>query len=119
MKTNDLITLFENILPQDLVFQNSENLIDKAKDDFLEVRRFLLEDAARSYFNLFIRPIIAKQIEMFSLGSNATFISSCLYNETTMKKYISMLEPNDELNEKYRIACENNNLHILNNMNLI
>jgi hypothetical protein len=64
MKSNDLITLFESVLPRDLVFQCPENLSDEAKVYFFEARSFLLEGAARSYFNSFIRPIIAKQIEI-------------------------------------------------------
>lgn len=119
MKTNDLITLFESILPQDLVFQNSENLSDKAKADFLEARRFLLEDAARTYFNLFIRPIIAKQIEMRTEDSLTAFSSDCLYSKTTMEKYISMLEPDDELVEKYRNSWDSKLLDPLTDFGLI
>lgn len=110
MKSNDLITLFESVLPRDLVFQCPENLSDEAKVYFFEARSFLLEGAARSYFNSFIRPIIAKQIEMRSENSKTPFDSDYLYGKLTMEKYISMLEPDDELIEKYRLSGENDYL---------
>lgn len=119
MKTNDLITLFESILPQDLVIKCPENLSEESNAHFLEARRFLLEDAARSYFNLIIRPIIAKQIEMRTEDSLTAFSSDCLYGKTTMEKYISMLEPDDELIEKYRLSGENDYLGLSKDFGLI
>jgi hypothetical protein len=103
MKKNRIIDLFEEILPKDLVPKLSENESQFSKDAFEETREFLLKEASTEYFNLFIRKVLAKQIEMREdVNDGKPFHSDWIYSKNVMDKYMSCLDENDELRVRYQ-----------------
>jgi hypothetical protein len=102
---NNLIDLFEENLPKELIPQFPENMSQESKDAFEQTRVFLLKDAAENYFNIFFRKILEKQIEMReNSNSDLPFHTDWIYPKNLMDKYMSCLDDNDELVIRYKNA---------------
>jgi hypothetical protein len=100
---NKLIDFYEKHLPEDLVLKLPENSSIENKEAFEKTREFLLKDAALEFFNLRFRKILLKQIEMReSRNSIVHFHTDCIYSKSTMEKYLSLLDENDELVIRYK-----------------
>lgn len=105
MKKIDLIDIFLENIPQDLIPEFPENDSQESIEAFEKTRNYLFKDAATEYFNIFLRKILIKQIEIReSLNSDITFHTGCIYSKSTMDKYISCLDENDELVIRFKNA---------------
>lgn len=115
----DLIALFEKQLPQDLIpipptnykleANNSGNSSLAHQEDykgFQEMRAFLLEAAARDYFNRTIRPVLERYIEIGLNTEENGVPPNTSWIPKNLKKYINMLEENDELRKRYKNIME-------------
>ena len=100
-----LIDFYEKYLPEDLVLKLPENSSIESQEEFEKTREYLLKDAALEFFNLRFRKILLKQIEMReSANSRDLFHTDCIYSKSTMEKYLSLLDENDELVTRYKNA---------------
>jgi len=97
-----LVDLFEKFLPADLRLQLPDNASVEERIQFAETRKYLLEPAAKQFFMQFIRPVLERQIEMRDNESATPFISSCLYRDAVMEKYIAILPEDDPLRDQYQ-----------------
>lgn len=104
MNSSTLLDLFEKFLPADLRLQLPDNATVEERMQFAETRKYLLEPAANHFFMQFIRPVLERQIEMRDTETVSPFISSCLYRESVMEKYMAFLPEDDPLREQYQGA---------------
>lgn len=104
MNPTTLLDLFEKFLPADLRLQLPDNATVEERMQFAETRKYLLEPAAKHFFLQFIRPVLERQIEMRDTETVSPFISSCLYRESVMEKYMAFLPEDDPLREQYQGA---------------
>jgi hypothetical protein len=100
MATDDLIRLFEDTLPEDMVIKCNPDASPESIEAFNKTRVFMYGDAAKTYFDTFIRPVLARQIEMRT--GNEYFDTDACYSTETLKKYMGMLPDDDELHEKFK-----------------
>jgi hypothetical protein len=52
----------------------------------------------------FIRPVLERQITMRDNETITPFISSCLYRDAVMEKYMAFLPEQDPLREQYQLG---------------
>ena len=96
-----LIEFFENTLPKELQHPISENLSEVDKKEKEELKQFLFGDAAKNYFNMHLRPVLEKQIEMLELNDNMPFDADFVYSTGVIMKYLNMLDDTDPLRIRY------------------
>jgi hypothetical protein len=105
MKNFDIIDVFLENIPSELIPKLSESENQSNLEDFKKMREFLFKDAAIEYFNIFLRKVLLKQIEMReSVNSEIPFHTDFIYPSTIMEKYLSCLDENDELVLRYKNA---------------
>ena len=104
MNSSIVTDLFEKFLPTDLRMQLPDNATVEERIQFAETKKYLLEPAANHFFMQFIRPVLERQIEMRDTETVTPFISSCLYRDAVMEKYISMLPEDDPLRDRYQVS---------------
>ncbi|MBU3743292.1 MAG: hypothetical protein FGM61_01930 [Sediminibacterium sp.] len=104
MNTTILIDLFEKFLPTDLRMQLPDNATVEERIQLAETRKYLLEPAANHFFMQFIRPVLERQIKMRDSETATPFISSCLYRDAVMEKYMAFLPEQDPLREQYQLG---------------
>jgi hypothetical protein len=97
----ELITLFESTLPKDLQLPISEKLSAEDKKGKEVVKQFLFGDAAINYFELHLRPVLEKYIEMIEQNENKPFDAGLFYSREVVMKYLNILDDSDPLRIRY------------------